>query len=368
MKKVLIGICGIGNGHINRQISVIKELQDKKKEVVVAVTENKVKLLKETFPKLKIICIHIPWITCHENGIDFKDCLEKYDTSKIDYFKEFLTFSKQVEMAFNAKPDLIISDYEPNVAQYAYANNKPLLCMEQQAKFLYIKEREIPAYSIQEEIYRLNYFFPKVDYRLISSFFYLPIKQKNVKMMPPIIKNIEKQEKIKQKGLIYLSPYCHEKEQFLNILNLASKLKEFTFTIYTDLEFFEYKAYAHMKFKPFGKTFTKDLASASFLITSSGHQLISEAIANEIPLYLFPLNTYEQNYNCLMVVKNNFGKKIEEANISEFYQFYENIPFYKKKMKKYKNKYWKKSWKEILWNTIDQLETKQTKTKEKLHK
>ena len=32
IKKILVGICGIGNGHINRQICVIKELLKNNKD------------------------------------------------------------------------------------------------------------------------------------------------------------------------------------------------------------------------------------------------------------------------------------------------------------------------------------------------
>ena len=41
MKKVLIGICDIGNGHVNRQIMVIKELLKKDFKVVVAISNKK---------------------------------------------------------------------------------------------------------------------------------------------------------------------------------------------------------------------------------------------------------------------------------------------------------------------------------------
>ena len=44
MKKILIGICGIGNGHINRQICVIKELLNNNYEVLVATEANKIQM------------------------------------------------------------------------------------------------------------------------------------------------------------------------------------------------------------------------------------------------------------------------------------------------------------------------------------
>ena len=76
--KILVGICGIGNGHLNRQISVIQYLLESKHEVVVATTNNNVEYFKNIFSNVKIVNINIPWITCNLKGIDFKDSLNKY--------------------------------------------------------------------------------------------------------------------------------------------------------------------------------------------------------------------------------------------------------------------------------------------------
>ena len=47
MKKILIGICGIGNGHLNRQICVISELKSKEFEVLAATSIDKVSVIKK---------------------------------------------------------------------------------------------------------------------------------------------------------------------------------------------------------------------------------------------------------------------------------------------------------------------------------
>lgn len=49
--------------------------------------------------------------------------------------------------------------------------------MEQQSKFLYLENIEINDFSINEEINRINYFFPKYDMKIISSFFQLTLKK-----------------------------------------------------------------------------------------------------------------------------------------------------------------------------------------------
>ena len=55
IKKILVGICGIGNGHINRQICVIKELLKNNYEVLVATESCKIQTIKDTFKNVKVI-------------------------------------------------------------------------------------------------------------------------------------------------------------------------------------------------------------------------------------------------------------------------------------------------------------------------
>ncbi|MGN1001047.1 MAG: glycosyltransferase family protein [Bacilli bacterium] len=179
--KILIGICGIGNGHLSRQTNVIKLLKQNNNEIVIATTNNNMGYFEENVPDLKVLEINIPWIACNEKGIDFETSINKYNEANIDQFYNFLNFAINVEKSFSGVPALVITDYEPNVAQYSYAVDIPLICMEQQSKFLYLDEIEISNYSILEEKKRINYFFP------------IDIKAKKVKIVPPIIslENIE---------------------------------------------------------------------------------------------------------------------------------------------------------------------------------
>lgn len=354
MKKILVGICGIGNGHINRQSCIIKELQKKDVQIVIATTKNKVHIMEKRFPDIKVTEINIPWIFCNGKGVDYEKTLEKYRENKNDQYLSFLNFAVQIEKIFNGKPDLVISDYEPNVAKYSYSTSIPLICMEQQAKFIYLGNKEILDYSRREEIDRLNYFFPKFDLRIISSFFPVDIKKSNVVAIPPIIPELEKKEGEENVGLVYLSPYSRS-EKYTKILYLLSKIENIKFVIYTNLNFPEFKKFKNITFKKFSNTFKENLSCAKFLITTSGHQLLSEALSINIPVYTFPLDTYEQHYNCLMIEKYKLGKMAKIMTEEEFSMFYKNIEKYKNNIMDFKNKYYRKSWKEAFNELLDKV-------------
>lgn len=98
-----------------------------------------------------------------------------------------MELSINIEEEFNGIPDLVIADYEPNVIQYAYVRNLHVICIEQQSKFIYISDDIILGFSSIEEKSRLNYFEPRFDKKIISSFFDININDQKVEVVPPII-------------------------------------------------------------------------------------------------------------------------------------------------------------------------------------
>lgn len=348
--KILIGICGIGNGHLSRQTNVLNLLKQNDNEIVIATTNDNIGYIKTKFPDLKVLEISIPWIACNEKGIDFETSINKYNESNINQYSNFLNFASNVEKAFSRVPDLVITDYEPNVAQYSYAVDIPLICMEQQSKFLYLDEIKISNYSILEEKKRINYFFPKYDYKIISSFFPINIKDKKVKIVTPIISPLEEIANKKNYILVYFSPY----ENSLNYIKVLDALKNISYykiIVYTK-EKFDISS-ENIEFKNYSTEFKNDLENSFCLISTAGHQLLSEAISIGIPVYLIPLSTYEQNYNAKMIEKYSLGEISKSISEIEINDFLKKVPNYKKKIIRFKNKYYKNNWEAELLNVIN---------------
>ena len=109
----------------------------------------------------------------------------------------------------------------------------------------------------------------------------------------------------------------------------------------------------NITFKTFSNEFKSDLENAFCLISTAGHQLLSESISIEVPAYLIPLSTYEQNYNAKMIEKYNLGKISSKICDEEIKQFIKKVPYYKKKIIKFKNKYYKNNWEKSLLEIIN---------------
>ena len=112
------------------------------------------------------------------------------------------------------KPDLVISDYEPISAQYAYAHRAPLITIDQQSKYLSSAfPEQIGEYSLLDERMRLRMFFPVAESRIACSFFTIPHGEKTdekVLSFPSLIRDEVIKMKRKSAGkkrsvLVYLS-------------------------------------------------------------------------------------------------------------------------------------------------------------------
>lgn len=353
MHKILIGVCDIGNGHMNRQKSVISALLKYTPDIVIAVTEKSRPFFSEHFPTLKTVITRIPWVVCGQDGVDYAASLSAYEASPYDFYKNFLQFSIEVEKIFGGKPDFVLTDYEPTVAQYAYSAGLPLICLEQQSKFLYLPETPISGYSRNEEAARLNFFFPRVDMRIVSSFFELPDAPDDAVFLPPIIGKLLPKPTIRNRGVVYFSPYSSDTHTYEKVLNSIQALEDFSFTVYTKEKFPDYESSRNIVFRPICSDFIHDLAEAEFVISSSGHQLISEALALEVPLLLFPLNTYEQHYNCLMVKQNGLGSQYLEFTSKEFLDFYARVSEFRANIRHYKDAVWSAPWDELLLSALN---------------
>ena len=353
--RLLIGVCDIGNGHINRQRCIINILLKCNVDIVLAVTKRSVSSFNSLYPQLKKVIVSIPWVYCNNQGVDFVNTLNRYKDANEDLYKSFLEFAVKVQECFEGElPDLVMSDYEPNVAQFAYACDIPLIGMEQQSKMLYIDSEPLAGLTINEEIARLKYFFPKVTDRVISSFFPVDrLEKENVIVLPPILKTIKKVAPIKNKVIVYFSSYADDYEQFTKVLELAKKEGKYTFYVYTKLEFDNYKGVDNIIFKRISDEFNENISDCNLIISSSGHQLISEAISLEKPLFIFSFHTFEQNYNALMVEKFQLGVKGKEFSTDEFENFVDSIETYRQNMISYKQQYWPNSWDETFIDVLD---------------
>lgn len=342
--KILIGVCGIGNGHCIRQYELSMELIKNGHEVRILTYGNGINFFKNC--NLKVYDIYVPMITFKGSKINIHDCIKrnflKIIPGKINNKKIYKELLKD-----NFIPDLCISDYEPVVARIAYKLNKPLINIDQHSKFIYMNDN-INGYSNIEEKRRLQLFFPKSEKKFVVSFYKLPEKilSNDIEILYPIIRNDLKKIKEhtvnkKRQIIVYFSKYIDIpiRQSMEEVINIFNKFKSYNFIIFST-------EYANNGKKIKGNVtilknerekFITELVNSCAVISTAGHTLISEALYCKMPIFVIPLPTYDQNFCGKFINENQIGYSSDEITFENLSNFLNNIDKYVTNIKECKN-------------------------------
>lgn len=346
-KKILYGICGIGNGHYIRQLPVLKHLLEKGHQIMLFTYGDALVFFRDRFPKhlnLTLVPVANPYYVGTPQGLDFEET-GLSEKNRVDFLR---INSMAMDLAAKeiGRPDLVISDYEMVAAQYAYTKNAPLITLDQQSKYLVGDfDLDLNGTSYRDEIERLSLFFPKAEKRLAVSFFGVKdAKQQknfNVEVLSPMIRG----EVLAAKGAM------HSKKPTILVYMTSQQLGEqpvgeWIQTIRSCLpENFEAHIYLPLRlelpanddklcFYHHGdKRFDSHLFASHGIVTTAGHNLLSEAMYLEKPVYAIPLPLYEQQLNAHIIGLGGFGLCQNSLSPSHLKMFFQNLAVYSKNIR-----------------------------------
>ena len=344
-KKILYGVCGIGMGHTYRQLPLLDELAKDNRIVLFVYGESK-SFYEEHFrhsENVTVLTVSVPFYVGNAQGLDFAETAKRIAASGIDHEAINLA-AMELTQKLIGKPDLVISDYEPVCAQYAYASGTPLVTIDQQSKYLVGDySQAIAGQTCLDEVARLRLFFPKAALRLACSFFTVPRRaigrsaaSEKVIICPPIIKPAivamkqrrrqAQQDKSKSGSgseigtrsiLVYISSQRDFVQSYEEVLTVLSTAPECHFHVFVKELPQHLLAVlpSNVTLRRHGDPrFLDVLAECQGIVTTGGHTLVSEAMYLGIPAYLIPLAVYEQQINAHAVGDNNFGVCAENIN------------------------------------------------------
>ena len=342
--KFLIGVCGIGKGHCIREYEICKELIKRGHEVRILTYNEGVDFFSNI--NIKSYEVYVPFIVFKGEHVKWLDCIKRNFFKFIPgTLRNIKVYRKIIKDDFI--PDFCISDYEPVVARISYKIKKPLINIDQQSKFMYMKENSINGYYCIEEKKRLGLFFPNFNKKYIVSFYELPkeILPSNVEIVYPIIRDDLKRIKVKNGDtnnvLIYFSKYIDMpiKQKVEDIIEILNKFPNYKFTIFST-EYFEkeiHKGNNVIIKRNDRKDFIETLRQSIAIISTAGHTLISEALYCNIPAFVIPLSTYDQNYCAKFIKENNIGYSSDKISYENLNKFLSNIDSYKENIKRCEN-------------------------------
>lgn len=345
MARIIFGICGISYGHLNRQKNIVQKMLHEGHHLQIFTFGAWPDYCSHHFPEITVHEVSVPWIVCDKNGIDFLESAKNHTNQDGDAFRKNFSAMHQTIIEFGAKPDLIISDYEPISAQFAYATGTALMTSDQQSKFTFLPYEEIDWFSNLEEKWRLDLFFPKAEKRVVCSFFKLWTKPPRfLRVVPPIIKHeIQKIRHFRKKTkphliLLYQSSMMTFAQPPDEICDIVSKIPNQEFVVYSPYyqEFqnsIEKRKLTNIHAYPIGNaTFEEHLMHTKWAISTAGHSFISELMYLGIPVYTTPLPIFEQRKTAKVIADNEFWvsapwiqEELLKYFIRELVTFSENI-------------------------------------------
>lgn len=336
MKNIVWGVCGIGHGHCFRQMPLINMLEKQGYNIVIFSFGNSFKVLSDRFPNIKNINVFTPWIHTNSNGIDFKKTYQETINNKNNYITHNFQAMQEALDYLDNKVDLVISDYEPISAGLSFALNIPLITIDQQSKYISGEFPKLNGFSHLEESRRLNYFFPIANKRISCSFFNVPSNKKTL-IIPPVLRSEfleikeERRTSKKESIIIYLSSYLEFHQSISEIIEELKNFDEEFIIFSSKKEIVNYKELPkNFKLNNIdNEKFFNALKTCKGVITTGGHNLLSELMYLEIPPYVCPLNNYEQNYNSYNVHHNKFGFSDLKITKENFKHYLDNLDNFK---------------------------------------
>ncbi|MBI2473375.1 hypothetical protein HYV70_02375 [Candidatus Uhrbacteria bacterium] len=323
MKKtphILFGISGIGYGHTFRQLPLVEHFAACGRVTIFAHGQSEEFYRKQFRHRASVHVerIEIPFLTGSKTGLDFWKAAKEPINQSSTYLRTNLMAMKRAE-EFIGKPNLVITDYEPLSAQYAYLYQSPLVTIDQQSKYLIGQFPKIlHGLSYQDEVARLHMFFPYAAKRIACSFFHVtrsPQAVDDVEIFPSIIKQkvreLARSKSLNPSLLVYISAarkFIQSQKETVQALQSIKKTDLHLFVQASEVTFFRQQRQSNWHIHPHGdKQFLPLLARCHGMIATAGHSLLSECMYLGIPVYAIAIAPYEQHMNAAVIQKGGFG-------------------------------------------------------------
>ena len=325
MARILYGVAGEGFGHCSRAHLIGQRLLDAGHDVMFVGFAKAPLYLRQVFGDRAREIL----------GLSFE-----YDHGRINRWKTFernlLRFPRIVrsnrrffrDEVDRFGPDLVLSDFEPFSAWWAWRHGVPLVSVDNEHLLTHCRldhlRRQAVSRLIAEAVTRCYAF--RADAYVVLSFFDLPVKGRSVVLAPPVVRT--KVNELQPTEGDYLMVYASTGQGRDALLDVLDRFPRQRFTIYG---FDIHAERGNCVFKRRStEGFLGDLADSRGVIASAGFSLISECMALKKKMLLVPVaGQYEQFINARNVEKLRLGlwtRQLDQVALSRFLAYLVHPP------------------------------------------
>jgi uncharacterized protein (TIGR00661 family) len=298
MAKILYGVQGDANGHINRSLSVAELLSGH--EVLFAGGGAAARARDAGFPfeELPLVGMQV-----RDNAVQWTPTITNFIGKRASAAR-WIRRLREIITAFD--PDLVITDNEYFTPRAALASGRPCYSLDHQHVLSRTRYTTPPGQLLPKLIATgiMRFFLPKLQGYLIISFHRPPLVRPDTDAIFGAVPRPDALAVKPENGdhaLMYV-PGCDAGK----IIRLFGARRR-QYRIYG---LGERPEQGNLVFrKPGRRRFLEDFASAAYVVACGGHGLLTEALLFGKPCLLFPGRfLYEQFWNCHFVREKGFGR------------------------------------------------------------
>jgi uncharacterized protein (TIGR00661 family) len=325
MARIIYGVAGEGFGHSSRSHLIGQRLIDAGHDVMFVGSQKSLLYLKQYFSQRVKEIFGLSF--AFEGGrIDKSETLKKNLLKLPEANRRNDELFKQHFEPFD--PELIISDFEPFSAWWAWRNGIPFISIDHEHMLTLCKlehsAKDWISWLTATVVTEFHY-VGAVAY-IIINFFKTPLKVGSAVLTPPVVRPVVTELKPVQGGHILLYSTIGENHERLR--DLLSKFPAHKFFIYGfDKTLGRGLDHKNCTFKERStEGFLNDLAAARGVIASAGFSLISECLYLKKKMLLQPVaGQYEQVINAHYIEKLGLGLSTNELNEEVLARFLDQL-------------------------------------------
>jgi len=317
MAKIIYGVAGEGFGHSSRSHLIGQRLIEAGHDVMFVGSQKSLLYLKQYFGERVKEIFGLSF--AYENGrIDKSETLKRNLLNLPDGSKQNEELFREFFEPFG--PELVISDFEPFSAWWAWANGVPFISIDHE-HMLTLCELEHPYKSwfsrLTASLVTKCHYVGAVAY-IIINFFKSPLRIDSAVLAPPIVRPaVTALQASEGEYILLYSTTGKGEERMRGILNEFPSQR---FYVYGFNKSQESKNCVFKKRSTEG--FLTDLAGCRGVIASAGFSLISECMHLKKPMCVLPVaGQYEQIINAHYIEKLGLGissEKLDEQTLARF--------------------------------------------------
>ncbi|MBI4964399.1 MAG: hypothetical protein HY913_14065 [Desulfomonile tiedjei] len=305
MARILYGVMGDALGHVSRSLAVAQAMPGHE---FLFVGGGRAQLLKDEGYQLE----DVPMVETFYSGsrVDFSRTIT-------NFFKVFLgkkrTIQRVADIIKSFDPHLILTDYELFTPLAARSLGRPSVSLDHQHVLTHCSYSPPKGNRLNRlfTCFSVRHFFSASDRFLISSFFYVePKDPERIEVLPPVVRSSVRNYQasdgehilvyVKANILARLLPLLETRKSRVVVYGMGEKPDK------NNLAFRRNST----------EGFLEDMASCKYVITTAGHNIISEALCFGKPILCFPISfAYEQLVNAHFLAQLGYGEFYEKASI-----------------------------------------------------